>query len=66
MTEKDASANDNKPKNPLVEGMRRSKGAGAGPGQVVQRGQGIREISRPDTSRTGEDSYQLGGLRWPD
>ncbi len=66
MTEKDASPNDNKPKNPLVEGMRKSRSAGASPGQEAQRGHGIREISRPDSTRTGEDSYQVGGLRWPD
>lgn len=66
MTEKDASPNDNKPKNPLVEGMRKSRGAGASPGQGMQRGQEIREISRPEASRTAEDSYQVGGLRWPD
>lgn len=67
MTEKDASPNDNKPKNPLVEGMRKSKGAGASPGQgMQQRGHGIREISRPESSRAAEDGYQVGGLRWPD
>lgn len=66
MTEKDDSPKDNKPKNPLVEGMRKSKGAGASPGQDMQRSHGNRVVSPPESSRDPGDNYQTGGLRWPD
>lgn len=66
MTEKDATHKDNKPKNQLVEGMRKSKGTGASPGHAGHHGQD-RDVARPESPlRRSGDDYQLGGLRWPD
>lgn len=67
MTEKDDSQKDNKSKNPLVEGMRKSKATGASPGQPAQHGHGGRAATPPKSSgHAAEDGYQVGGLRWPD
>ena len=68
MTEKDEAQKDNKPKNQLVEGMRKSKGSGASPGHSAHHSHHEgREMSRPVSSaRKGGDDYQVGGLRWPD
>lgn len=70
MTTKDDSHKDthDKPKNQLVEGMRKSKGTGASPGHSAHHGhRGRPDTSRPGSpDRDGEDRYQVGGLRWPD
>ena len=70
MTEKDDSHKDahDKPKNQLVEGMRKSKGTGASPGHSAHHTHHKgRDASRPGSSvGEGGDDYQVGGLRWPD
>jgi len=66
MTEKDEAQKDNKPKNQLVEGMRRSKGTGVSPDLSYQHSQERVDIKRPGSSLEGADDYQVGGLRWPD
>jgi hypothetical protein len=66
-TEKGDSQKDNKPKNQLVEGMRKSKATGANPGHSAQHGHGGRAATRHRSSgHEAEDDYQVGGLRWPD
>lgn len=69
MTDKTDSSKDIKPKNPLVEGMRKSRGAGASPEAGMPRNSGNpgnQARSRTESSHGGGDDYQTGGLRWPD
>ena len=70
MTTKDDSHKDkdSKPKNQLVEGMRKSKTTGASPGHSAQHDPSGHNVPRPGSSGGGTeaDDYQLGGLRWPD
>jgi hypothetical protein len=66
MTDKADGSKDTKPKNPLVEGMRKSRGAGASPEAGTPRSPGNQAVPRTESSRAGRDDYQTGGLRWPD
>lgn len=69
MTAKDDSRKDKdgKPKNQLVEGMRKSKITGASPGHSAQRDHSGYNAPRPGSGDGAEDDdYQVGGLRWPD
>ena len=75
MTDKTDSSKDTRPKNPLVEGMRKSRGAGASPEAGAPRtpanpgSPGKPEnqaMPRTESSRGGGDDYQTGRLRWPD
>jgi hypothetical protein len=73
MTDKTDGSKDTRPKNPLVEGMRKSRGAGASPEAGTPRTPGSpgkpesQAMPRTESSsRGGGDDYQTGGLRWPD
>ncbi len=63
MTQSDKSQTDktqtDRTKNQLVEGMRKSKAAGATPGRAAER------ATRPQQGGA-DNRYALGGLRWPD
>lgn len=67
MMQSDKSATD-KTKSQLLDGIRKSKAAGATPARTgVSEQQAAKPAARPASSRRESvGAYALGGLRWPD